>query len=110
MFRLLIVILSLLSLTSEGEEKAAQLVKMHNSLDGSCSYQMLDSVRNDTQAVCAISALSERCNKIDDCYSYCLSQNIGADVGGGCGHLCNYANQDEWQPPKNILSCKDVSD
>ena len=110
MFRVLLVVLSLLSLPSLGDEKTAQLVKMKDSLNGSCSYPMLDIVSEDKRTVCAINAIRERCNKIDDCYSYCLSQNIGEGVGGGCGHLCNYSNQNEWKPPKSIMSCKDVSD
>ncbi|MCP4978465.1 MAG: hypothetical protein GY931_20150 [Maribacter sp.] len=66
-----------------------KISKMHKSLNGSCTYSMLEKYQKDKEMQCLVNSLKLRCNAIDDCYTYCLSKNIGKNVGGGCAHLCN---------------------
>jgi hypothetical protein len=89
------------------DEPFAKVKKIQTELNGSCDYQITPEHRADTEFMCQLKALKKRCNEIDDCYVYCASNDIGEDIGGGCAHLCNYANQKEWSPPSEIKSCKE---
>lgn len=81
--------------------------KMHTELNGSCDYQITTVYKTDSEFMCKLNVLKNRCNEIDDCYVYCASNDVGENVGGGCGHLCNYSNKKEWNPPSEIESCKE---
>ena len=79
--------------------------RMFRELNGTCDYPVLEKYRRDKQFICQLGELKSRCNKIDDCYVYCLGNDIGNDVGGGCTHLCNYALRKEWNAPESIKKC-----
>jgi len=96
----------LCELRPEACEKFESIKKMRNQLNGSCSYPYLDKYDNDKPMQCYINTLKARCNKIDDCYVYCVSNDIGNNVGGGCSHICNYANQQLWVYPEKHMSCE----
>jgi len=80
--------------------------KMHKELNGSCNYPILDKYKSDTKFNCQLNVIKKRCNKIDDCYVYCYSNDVGEGIGGGCAHLCNYALKNEWNPPSEISRCE----
>ena len=99
MFKVTISFLLVICFTASAVDKTDEIVEMRSSLNGSCDYQLLDSKKRDKHAACVLSALKNRCNTIDDCYSYCFAKDVGNGIGGGCGHLCNYANLNSWAPP-----------
>ncbi len=78
---------------------------MDRALNGSCRYPIMEKNPRDDRLTCTIDALRNRCNKIDDCYVYCLGNDVGANIGGGCDHLCNYGLRKDWSPPKEIEMC-----
>ena len=78
---------------------------MFAELDGSCDYPILEKYQQDPAMVCRLESLKARCNKIDDCYVYCVGNDVGEAIGGGCGHLCNYRHLEAWNPPGSIKDC-----
>lgn len=78
---------------------------MDRALNGSCRYPIMEKNQRDEKLTCALNALRNRCNEIDDCYVYCLGNDVGVNVGGGCEHLCNYGLRKPWSPPKGIEAC-----
>jgi hypothetical protein len=90
---------------SSAEVPQDPIVRMEQSLNGSCNYPVLDTVKSDKRLMCELEALRSRCNQIDDCYVYCIGKDVGKDVGGGCAHLCNYGLRKEWAPPTAVLKC-----
>ena len=103
--RLLLIIFALFSSLVLAEDLDAQLVKMKSELDGSCSYTPTDKLKSDKKLSCIVSKIANRCNKIDDCYSYCLATELNEKVGGGCAHICNYSNKQEWNLPQEVKAC-----
>ena len=98
-------VLFLFIFTAFADESTEQLVKMHKELNGSCSYKPTQKLIDDTKLNCVVSKLAERCNQIDDCYTYCLATNLDETIGGGCAHACNYRNEVKWSPPKSVQQC-----
>ncbi len=80
---------------------------MGERLDGSCNYPILEKHKKDEDLMCRLDSLSSRCNKVDDCYVYCVGNDVGENIGGGCAHLCNYGNLKAWNPPRSIKQCPD---
>ena len=78
---------------------------MYKNLDGTCNYPILKEHKYNPKFMCKINALKERCNKIDDCYVYCYSNDVGVRIGGGCTHLCNYSLKKEHTSPKGFKEC-----
>jgi len=96
------ILLSFPALSVNSTEK---LVKMNHELNGSCNYAPTQKLKDDKTLSCVVSKLAERCNKIDDCYSYCIATDLNETVGGGCAHICNYSNKIEWSPPQSVKLC-----
>ncbi len=88
------------------EDALMRIDQMARALNGSCSYPMLEKNRQNKELVCMLDTLRNRCNKIDDCYVYCIGNDVGVAVGGGCTHLCNYSLREQWDPPKTMEACK----
>ena len=87
------------------DEFLARVNKMHRELNGSCRYPILEKNKQAKETMCVLDALRARCNKIDDCYVYCIGNDVGVEVGGGCAHLCNYGLRAEWEAPKGMEAC-----
>jgi hypothetical protein len=104
-FFALFSILFLFNFTVLGDESTEQLVKMHKELNGSCSYKPTQKLKDDKKLSCVVSKLADRCNKIDDCYTYCLATNLDDIIGGGCAHACNYRNEVKWSLPESVQQC-----
>ena len=78
---------------------------MNKDLNGSCDYTLLAVEADDEPLICYLTALKERCNSIDDCLVYCIGNNVGYGIGGGCAHLCNYGWRKEWTDPESAKNC-----
>src|SRR5258708_6408102 len=76
--------------------------RMQQELNGTCSYPILAKIQADKDLMCALDALRARCNKIDDCYVYCIGNDVGEHIAGGCTHVCNYGLRGKWEPAKKI--------
>jgi hypothetical protein len=87
------------------EDPSEKVAQMERALNGSCSYPILEKNKTNKELMCALDALRARCNKIDDCYVYCAGNDVGAQIGGGCTHLCNYSLREKWQPPEGYAAC-----
>ena len=88
------------------DEPFARVDRMNQDLNGSCRYPILERNRRDQETMCILDSLRRRCNKIDDCYVYCIGNDVGIGIGGGCAHLCNYALRTKWEPPRDIQVCR----
>ena len=104
-FVVLLSTLFLFNFTVLADETTEQLMKMYNELNGSCSYMPTQKLKDDIKLSCTVIKIAERCNKIDDCYTYCLATNIDETIGGGCSHVCNYNNKVNWSLPKSVKQC-----
>ena len=82
--------------------------RMFAELDGSCKYPVVEENKRDLTTSCVLESLKERCNEIDDCLVYCLGNDIGENIGGGCGHLCYAGSQKLWNPPESMEQCESV--
>lgn len=108
---LIILIQSLLSLSAGAEnttpdEMDIALKKMDKERNGSCNYPILDKIKKNEELMCELNVLKKRCNKVDDCFYYCFSQDIQSVFFDGCGHLClNYSGH-KWIPPKGLDACE----
>lgn len=91
-------------LKDQPQDPFAMVAKMERDLNGSCRYSVLEKVRGNSEMMCAIEALRKRCNKIDDCLVYCAGNDIGADIGGGCAHLCRYRDE-RYEPSQEAIAC-----
>src|SRR4051812_34719159 len=78
------------------DDTSDRISRMERELNGSCSYSISERSLKEPGLVCYLEKLRARCNKIDDCYVYCIGNNVGENVGGGCAHLCNYALREKW--------------
>lgn len=95
-----------LALSANSSDDAfAKIDQMRRDLNGSCSYSVLEEYRENRELLCQLDALRKRCNKIDDCYVYCIGRNVGESIGGGCTHLCNYRLKVDWSPPESAKAC-----
>ena len=107
----LVIILILFSVCTGSDETAADeepvdpVEQMFAQLDGSCDYPILAKHRNNPAISCRLEVLSLRCNDIDECLVYCVGNDVGENIGGGCAHLCNYRNRQYWRPPKIMEQC-----
>jgi hypothetical protein len=87
------------------EDPFAKVDRMRRELNGTCSYPVIEKYRENRKLLCQLDSLRQRCNEIDDCYVYCIGQNVGEDIGGGCAHLCNYSLKKKWALPKSAKAC-----
>ena len=87
------------------EDSFARVNRMFEELDGKCRYPVMERHQANRELVCQLDALRQRCNKIDDCYVYCIGRDVGEGIGGGCVHLCNYRLLEEWAPPESAKKC-----
>ncbi|MFD2168295.1 hypothetical protein ACFSJY_18705 [Thalassotalea euphylliae] len=101
----LLIIFALLGSTIYADELSEQVLKMKSELNGSCNYIPTEKLKNNKELSCVVSKIANRCNKIDDCYSYCLATDLDEKVGGGCAHICNYSNQENWWLPDEVKDC-----
>ncbi len=60
--------------------------------------------------VCTIKQLKKRCGLLDSCFVDCFTSGMGVDVGGGCGHICNYGWKEDWKFPENTKQCYEEGD
>src|SRR5690348_1498992 len=63
---------------------------------GSCTFPIEDGVELTAGDRCLIDLLRRRCGNLDSCFVDCFTSGRGVDVGGGCGHLCNYGWRQAW--------------
>lgn len=87
------------------EDSFARVDLMGSELNGSCKYSIVEKNKQNKELMCVLQLLRSRCNKIDDCYVYCIGNDVGVGIGGGCAHLCNYALRAKWDPPKGMDAC-----
>ena len=87
------------------DDRLALVTRMDQALNGSCQYSVLEKHRANGELMCVLDALRKRCSKIDDCYVYCIGNDVGVGIGGGCDHLCNYAAREEWSYPQEAQAC-----
>jgi len=88
------------------DETSELINRMNRELNGSCNYSVAARNKTNSEMMCVLDRLRSRCNKIDDCYVYCIGNDVGAEVGGGCAHLCNYALREKWEPPEGVQTCQ----
>ncbi len=106
-YALIFLLLCVFSSSAFSGDVFSKVEKMQTELNGSCDYQINSEHKTDAEFMCQLNTLKRRCNEIDDCYIYCASNDVGEGIGGGCTHLCNYSNKNEWYPPIEIKSCKE---
>jgi hypothetical protein len=87
------------------DDAFARVDRMRSELNGSCNYSISEKNRNNEELLCVLNTLRSRCNKLDDCYIYCLGNDVGEEIGGGCHHLCNYGSKEHWAFPKEAKAC-----
>jgi hypothetical protein len=71
----------------------------------SCEFPIEEGVKLSSGGVCAIDLIRKRCGPLDSCFVDCFTAGSGVDIGGGCGHLCNYRWRKEWHPPEGVKQC-----
>ena len=74
-------------------------------LEGSCDFSVMEGVKLSKEDICAIDLIKDRCGKLDKCFVDCYTSGRGVDIGGGCGHLCNYGWKIDWKPPEGTKAC-----
>ena len=70
-----------------------------------CSHEVSDDISLTLADACAIRMIKSRCEGLDVCFSRCFSSGKGINVGGGCGHICNYNWKVDWKAPEVTKHC-----
>ena len=104
---ILVVSLAVHAEAPKREESFDRVARMERELNGSCNYGVSPATQFNKPLLCTLDALRKRCNKIDDCYVYCLGNDVGENIGGGCAHLCNYGLRQEWSLPPEARACEE---
>lgn len=71
----------------------------------SCEFEAIENVLLSEGDECAIDALRNRCGDLDSCFVDCFTSGDGVNIGGGCGHICNYNWKVDWEFPPEALQC-----
>lgn len=72
---------------------------------GSCVFPIEDGVELTDGDRCVIDLIGRRCGNLDSCFADCFTSGRGVNVGGGCGHICNYGWSQEWHLPVGSRAC-----
>jgi len=78
--------------------------------ENSCDFYVMNNVLLSKGDECAIGALKNRCEKLDSCFVDCFTGGAGVNIGGGCGHICNYGWMVDWKPPEEARQCYEEGD